>query len=191
MKKLASERSLRIIGGHWRSRKITFPDREGIRPTPDRVRETLFNWLATDIAGARCLELYAGSGVLSIEALSRGASHVTLVEKDKLTWLSLKENLLHLAGDKTRYRCIHDMAMHWLASNRETFNIVFLDPPFKSDELWPALTALLDTNALCDDGLVYLETPIPLPPSELPAPLVVRRQGKAGQVHYCLAAMRR
>lgn len=191
MKRHSPEYSLRIIGGNWRSRKISFPEREGIRPTPDRVRETLFNWLAADIAGAHCLELYAGSGVLSMEALSRGASHVTLVEKDRQSWARLNENLARLSGDPASYLCINDTALHWIAGNHEAFDIVFLDPPFHDNELQPAIEALLERKALTSHGLIYLETPQEMTQAQLPAALAIVRHGRAGRVHFSLAAMRR
>ena len=191
MTKHQSERSIRIIGGNWRSRKISFPNRGGIRPTPDRVRETLFNWLAPYIAGSRCLELYAGSGVLSMEALSRGARHVTLIERDQEAWQWLVANLARLCGDESRYTCTRDAALHWLPRNRGAFDIVFLDPPFDSDELGPALAALVSGNALVDGSLVYLETPVPVDASTLPAGYSMIRQKRAGQVHYCLCELQR
>ena len=191
MKKHLPERSLRIIGGKWRSRKITFPDREGIRPTPDRVRETLFNWLAPDIAGARCLELYAGSGVLSMEALSRGASHVTLVERDRETCRQLASNLSTLGADASEFTCIQEIALNWIADARDNFDIVFLDPPFSDTEYLAAIRALVDHDLLGAHSLVYVETPVALVPAELPPGLMLIRQAKAGQVHYCLLATER
>lgn len=186
MKKTSPARSLRIIGGNWRSRKVSFPDRPEIRPTPDRVRETLFNWLSPWIAGAQCLELYAGSGVLSMEALSRGAGHVTLIERDRQTCASLKRNLLQLAGDESRFTCVNDSALNWLEGHHGAFDIVFLDPPFSGGELEPVLNALVHTGLLASEALVYLETPAPADPTNLPPSLTITRQGKAGQVHYCL-----
>lgn len=191
MKKHLPERSLRIIGGKWRSRKITFPDREGIRPTPDRVRETLFNWLAPDIAGARCLELYAGSGVLSMEALSRGASHVTLVERDRETCRQLAANLSTLGAQASEFNCIRDSALNWIPEAGDSFDIIFLDPPFTDSEYLVAIRALVDHNLLGAHGLIYVETPGALATDDLPAGLIPIRGGRAGQVHYSLLATER
>lgn len=191
MKKHSSERSLRIIGGSWRSRKISFPDRDDIRPTPDRVRETLFNWLGASITGSRCLELYAGSGALSMEALSRGAGQATLIERDHKTWTCLGENLARLTDDRSGYRCIRGEALDWVRSSHEVFDVVFLDPPFDSIELVSVLEALVTGGNLAEDSRVYLETPTAVDSSNLPPPLVIIRQGRAGHVHYCLCANER
>ncbi len=108
------DRTLRIIGGNWRGRKITFPEHDDIRPTGDRVRETLFNWLMHDIRGADCLDLFAGSGVLSIEALSRGANHVTLIESNEAASSGISQNLALLDADPNRFDNIKSNAMTWL-----------------------------------------------------------------------------
>jgi len=182
------DRSLRIIGGNWRGRKITFADREEIRPTPDRVRETLFNWLQSHIAGSRCLELYAGSGILSIEALSRGARHVTMVEKDPDTVAQLLDTLSRLCPDEKRYASFTMTAHEWLRKNTAPpeFDVVFLDPPFGSEELTQTLRLLLEGHFLAREGLLYLETPGQVAVGDLPPGLSIHRQKKAGQVHYCL-----
>ena len=186
-----SQRTLRIIGGKWRSRKVTFPDRADIRPTPDRVRETLFNWLRPHIAGSRCLELYAGSGVLSMEALSRGAKHVTVIEQDAVTWQSMKHNLTLLCDNPAAYECAQASALDWLENNRQQFDIVFIDPPFDSSEVEKVLDVLSQRDAIADDGLVYLETPAAVEPDSLPPQLSIVRQKQAGQVHYCLCERQR
>jgi 16S rRNA (guanine966-N2)-methyltransferase len=182
------DRSLRIIGGNWRGRKITFADRDEIRPTPDRVRETLFNWLQSNIAGSRCLELYAGSGILSMEALSRGAQHVTVVEKDPDTVALLLETLSRLCPDSNRYACFTMTARDWLRKHSAPpeFDVVFLDPPFDSEELTQTVRLLLEGHFLAQEGFLYLETPTPVAAGDLPPGLSIHRQKKAGQVHYCL-----
>lgn len=154
------------------------------------MRETLFNWLTPRIAGARCLELYAGSGVLSMEALSRGASHVTLVEQDDETCRTIEANLAQLGADNGSYRCMHGTALDFVTANRDAFDIVFLDPPFSSPELDAVLPALA-AGMLAEDALVYIETPTALDPASLPSGFTVIRHGRAGQVHYCLVARQR
>lgn len=181
---------VRIIGGNWRGRKVSFPRREGIRPTPDRVRETLFNWLQPHIIDARCLELYAGSGILGIEALSRGAKHVTFVERDRATCARLRENLAAICGDD-RYRCENTTAQRWLREHRGSFDIVFLDPPYDSGDWQDILPALPSSQFIDDGGLVYLETPSVVSEHQLPPALSIHRQAKAGNVHYCLCVCRR
>lgn len=184
MSKRTPDRTLRIIGGNWRGRKISFPDRDAIRPTPDRVRETLFNWLQTVTAGSRCLELYAGSGLLGIEALSRGASKVTFVESDPETLAVLASNLRRLDGASPRYECIQARARHWLASQSAQFDIILLDPPFDGDELAGILP--LVPECLAPGGFVYIESGAALKAEQLPEGLTIIRQKRAGQVHYCL-----
>jgi 16S rRNA (guanine966-N2)-methyltransferase len=194
MKKRRLERTLRIIGGNWRSRKVSFPDREGIRPTPDRVRETLFNWLQPYIADCRCLELYAGSGILSMEALSRAARHVTLVERDRETFDALVANLTTLANSPARYSCYNCAVQDFLAtpSNNGPYDIVFVDAPFQSNDLPGVLDRLTQAGMLAtDDALIYLETPVPVLTDQLPVGLQIHRQGRAGLVHFCLLRLNR
>src|SRR5262245_39524151 len=120
--------TLRIIGGEWRGRRIRFPGKGGIRPTPDRVRETLFNWLMAKVPGSRCLDLFAGSGALGLEALSRGAAQVTFVERDRENAASLAATAAELAPG--RAVVIEGDALAWLAGTAEAYDVVFLDPPF-------------------------------------------------------------
>jgi 16S rRNA (guanine966-N2)-methyltransferase len=155
---------------------------EGVRPTPDRVRETLFNWLAPRIAGARCLDLYAGSGALGLEALSRGAGHVTFVEKQRPVAEALQAQLslwkacnyeLHIADAGT-----------WLAQAAgPPFDIVFLDPPFDAGLTTAVLAKLRARHLLAAGGWVYLEQPADVPP---PPDWVLHRSGRAGAVGYHL-----
>ena len=122
------QNKLSIIGGNWRSRKISFEDAEGLRPTPARVRETLFNWLQYDIIGSRCLDLYAGSGALSFEAASRGAKSVVQVENNPVACRCLKTNALALKAEQIKV--VQMDAFRYLAGDAQAFDIVFVDPPF-------------------------------------------------------------
>ena len=173
--------SLRIIGGKWRSRKISFSDTDEVRPTPDRVRETLFNWLQSDVFEANCLELYSGSGILSLEALSRGARQVTLVEKSNSVFRQLTATFDALQDDN--YRLVNEAASEFLREIDSVYDIVFLDPPFSSNELDTILPHLLEAEVLAPHSYVYLETN---KPPDLPAELSLHRQAKAGNVYYYL-----
>jgi len=176
---------VRIIGGRWRGRKVRFPDGTGIRPSPDRVRETLFNWLAPVIRGARCLDLFAGSGVLGFEALSRGASGAVLVDHDRAV-------VRHLQGvarelDAAGASVIAADALRWLGASRGPFDVVFLDPPFDSGWV-PALLAKLDEpGCLAPGAFVYVEQRAAAGPPSLPSGWSLHRSGKAGDVGYYLA----
>lgn len=152
------QNQLRIIAGKWRSRLLTFPDVDGLRPTGDRVRETLFNWLGTDIAATRCLDAFAGSGALGFEALSRGAKEVVFVEKDRRAFDHLKLNCQRLAAAGAIL--VEDDLIHWLVANDPApFDLIFLDPPFSSGLLQQALTTILELGLLAPLGLVYIESP--------------------------------
>ena len=176
---------LRIIGGQWRSRRLKFPGVPGLRPTPDRVRETLFNWLAPVIEGARCLDLFAGSGALGMEALSRGAASVVFVEQNPLAVKTLRENLELL---KTRDAEVLTMdARGWLNQpNPKPFEIVFLDPPFSQDLLAPICQVLENNSWLKSSALIYLESETSLA-ARVPANWEILRDKTAGQVRYRLA----
>jgi len=163
--------SVRIIAGTWRSRRLLFPARLGLRPTPDRVRETLFNWLAPHLPGARCLDLFAGSGALGFEALSRGAARVVLVERDPA------------AADAAEVRS--GDAGDYLDGPVESFDIVFLDPPYTSGLLSGCMQRLAARDWLCPAAWVYLEAREgELPP--LPEGWRLLRSKTAGQVGYHL-----
>ena len=144
---------VRIIGGSMRGRKIRFSGAEGLRPTLDRVRETLFNWLARDIAGSQCLDLFAGSGALGFEAVSRGAEMVTMVEKNRKVAEALKSNCQLL--DTKAARVINLEAGKFLSTNQEKFDLVFLDPPFGKGLLSQIIDALIPN--LKPDALIYIE----------------------------------
>lgn len=176
---------LRIIGGEWRGRRIRFAARPGIRPTPDRVRETLFNWLAPVVEGSRCLDLFAGSGALGLEALSRGAAAVTFVESDRMSAERLRETIATLGAE--RARVVEADARRWLDGPPERFDIVFLDPPFESGLLAGTLGKLDSGDWLSPSARVYLEAPARDGPPPLPAGWTLHRSGKAGAVGYHLA----
>ncbi len=171
---------VRIIGGEWRSRFITFPDQQDLRPTPDRVRETLFNWLGQDLTGLRCLDLFAGSGALGFEAASRGAKQVTMVERERDACAALEANRKTL--NATRVEIVRADALHFLRGAPGVYDVVFVDPPFAAAGVWAALFEMLPpwlTAAAC----VYCESGDKLTP---PAGWAVHKQSRAGQVHYQL-----
>lgn len=177
---------VRIIGGLWRGRKIRFPAAAAIRPSPDRVRETLFNWLAPTIRGARCLDLFAGSGVLGFESLSRGAARVVLVDRDPDVFRHLEALAGELAPQAASV--IRGDAAAWLARLPQPFDIVFLDPPFGSG-LLPGLLQRLDRGGwLACGAMVYAECAASEGPPALPAGWRMHRSGRAGDVGYYLVA---
>jgi 16S rRNA (guanine966-N2)-methyltransferase len=174
---------LRIIAGRWRGMPLTFPDRPELRPTPDRVRETIFNWLQPVIVGARCLDLFAGSGALGFESLSRGAAHVVFVDRDAQIVRHLEGTAHKLATAEAR--CIASDALRYLAGAPTPFDIVFLDPPYASDVL-SAACAQLSRGWLQPSALVYLEAPSDAGLPALPAGWSIHRSKAAGQVGYHL-----
>ncbi len=179
--------TLRIIGGEWRGRKLRFADGEGLRPTTDRVRETLFNWLAPLIQGARCLDLFAGSGALGLEALSRGAAEVVFVDTNPAAIATLKENLALLKADNAEV--IRGDGLNYLQDNSRQFDVVFLDPPFRRDLLQPALKLLAEQGWLAAGARLYLELESEETLSELPEGWELLRSKEAGQVAYHLVAV--
>jgi 16S rRNA (guanine966-N2)-methyltransferase len=170
---------VRIIGGAWRSRLLRFPARPGLRPTPDRVRETLFNWLGQDLSGKSCLDLYAGSGALGLEAASRGARRVVMVERDGASFLALQESAKLLGA--AAVELVRGDALEFLRGDRSRYDVVFLDPPFGSSELDRALPLL--PPRLAPDALVYCESGERRRP---PAGWEACRSGRAGQVTFQL-----
>lgn len=179
---------VRIIGGKWRSRSLVFPACPGLRPTPDRVRETLFNWLGNRVAGARCLDLFAGSGALGFEAASRGAVQVVMVEWDGALMRYLSEQAHVLDADTVEL--IHKDARRWVQLTRPAsmapFDIVFLDPPFASDLMVLLCRQLEDGGWLQSEALIYLEMPERKGEPPLPDNWAVIQSGCAGQVGYYL-----
>ena len=178
--------SVRIIGGGWRGRRITFPDVPGLRPTPDRVRETLFNWLQHDIAGARCLDLFAGSGALGLEALSRGAKELVFVEQSVAASRALQEQLARLGGER-RGQVVEMGATRYLRGAAPAFDIVFLDPPFGRDALAEYIPLLDSGHWLKPGSQVYLENEKAGGAPLLPAHWELLKSKSAGEVGYHLA----
>lgn len=175
---------IRIIGGEWRGRKISVPDHVGLRPTPDRVRETLFNWLMQIVPGSRCLDLFAGAGALGLEAASRGAQSVDLVELDSKVAQGLREQVSNLGASKVR---VHTQdAFNFLAQCQHSYEIVFLDPPFKLNLLGRCARALEDHGVLENSAWIYLEADQATELEGLPANWQPHRHKKAGQVGYHL-----
>jgi len=178
--------SVRIIAGAWRGRRISFPDLPGLRPTPDRVRETLFNWLQHAVAGARCLDLFAGSGALGLEALSRGAKELVFVEQAVAASRALQEQLIRLGGER-RSQVVEMGATRYLRNPPQPFDIVFLDPPFGRDALAEYIP-LLDTGHWVNvGGLVYLENEKKAGAPTLPTHWELLKSKSAGEVGYHLA----
>jgi 16S rRNA (guanine966-N2)-methyltransferase len=182
----STQNSVRIIGGAWRGRRVAFPDMPSLRPTPDRVRETLFNWLQHSIVGARCLDLFAGSGALGLEALSRGAQELIFVEQAPRAAHCLREQLARLGG-AARGRVIEVGAARFLRAPGEPFDLVFLDPPFGQDALAEYLPMLAGGRWLKEGGLVYLENERIQGPPTLPVDWELLKSKSAGEVGYHLA----
>jgi 16S rRNA (guanine966-N2)-methyltransferase len=174
---------LRIVGGRWRGMRIDFPPIEAIRPTPDRVRETLFNWLQEHILGAACLDLFAGSGALGIEALSRGALHVTFVDREPRIVKHLNATLARLQAMNAEV--VTSDALLYLKGPPRRFDTVFLDPPFASDVL-PQVFTLLAGGWLAPGAHIYVECAARSPLPALPPGWSLYRSKRAGEVGYHL-----
>ncbi|MEM6640165.1 MAG: 16S rRNA (guanine(966)-N(2))-methyltransferase RsmD [Pseudomonadota bacterium] len=172
----------RIIGGRWRGKKLDFADRAGLRPTPGRVRETLFNWLAPTLHGARCLDAFAGTGSLGLEALSRGAGSVVFVEQDRVSASSVQAHLAAVGAESATV--VHADTSAWLATATGPFDLVFADPPFGSDLLQRLCTLLQERALLAPGGRLYAEYDRRL--GFEPAGWQPVRQKAAGQVGYGL-----
>lgn len=160
---------IRIIGGQWRSRKLTFPEAEHLRPSPDAVRETLFNWLQNDVRSSKCLDLFAGSGALGFEAASRGAARVVMVENDPTAVRYLNQNRELLNAEKT-VTVVRSSAKHFIDQCDERFDLLFLDPPFDSSDLEKSCQQIHSSGILSPGALVYIEnprssTPLPIHPT--------------------------
>ncbi|EJC1154773.1 16S rRNA (guanine(966)-N(2))-methyltransferase [Cronobacter sakazakii] len=186
MKKPTSSGSgqIRIIGGQWRGRKLPVPDSPGLRPTTDRVRETLFNWLAPYLVGARCLDCFAGSGALGLEALSRYAADATLLEMERSVAQQLQKNLATLKSSAAKV--VNTNTLNFLNQNGEPHDIVFVDPPFRKGLLEETLNLLETRGWLAPQALIYVESEVEngLPP--VPANWQLHREKVAGQVAYRL-----
>ena len=174
-----AKNQVRIIGGAWRSRIVPFVSREDLRPTPDRVRETLFNWLGQQLDGRICLDLFSGSGALGFEAASRGAKRVVMVERDGAAFRMLCDNATRLGASAVEV--LRADALEFLRADDGWYDVVFLDPPFRADYL-PRVLPLLAPR-LASAAMVYIEAPSP---PALSAPWTVWREGRAGAVSYQL-----
>lgn len=176
--------TLRIIAGRWRGRKLSFAAVDDLRPTPDRVRETLFNWLQSTVGQAHCLDLFAGSGALGFEAASRGADSVTLVEKNKQAAEILRENCQLLSADNCQIVC--SSAEQFLTTSKQQYDIIFLDPPYKA-QLWTSVAEqLMKQQLVAPKAYIYLECPANDALPKLPQNWLLRKDKKAGAVRYCL-----
>ena len=171
---------LRIIGGDWKRRQLAFASIDGLRPTPDRVRETLFNWLMWDVQNAKVLDICAGSGALSFEALSRGATSVVMIEPDRTQAQFLNQNLELLQVTKARAQLKIATAQQALTSLKQQFDLVFLDPPYSLD-LWETLATQTDP-LIKEDGFIYVEADRELSTLELPSSWHLIKNTKAGTV---------
>jgi len=179
------EGRFRIIGGEWRGRRLPVPAGADVRPTPDRVRETVFNWLAPVIEGARCLDLYAGSGALGLEALSRGAALAVFVDRAPAVLRQISASLEELKC--TRGETVCRDAMKYLDGSATPFDVVFLDPPYRQGLVAPAMARLVERGWLAPAASVYLEHEADMDPPPLPAGWHFFRSATAGRVRYHLA----
>lgn len=170
---------IRINAGVWRSRLLKFPDAEGLRPTPERVRQTVFNWLGQDITGKNCLDLFAGTGAFGFEALSRNAKSVVMIEKAATAFKSLLQNRTLLKAQNCQIH--HVDALQFLSQNTQQFDIVFCDPPYNKDWLNKLLPLLNEHLAI--DGVVYIESEFEVLSNDI---WQVIKQNKAGSVYYHL-----
>jgi len=178
--------TVRIIGGKWRGKKLSFPSIDGLRPTPDRIRETIFNWLQFELHGARVLDLFAGSGAFGLEALSRGASYVIFVEKDATAVAQINTHLRDLHIDNALVE--HSDARRFLQqAPPQAFDIVFLDPPYGQQLLAPCITELEKRRFLSDNAYIYLEAESSLKNLPIPQNWRLHRSKHSGQVSYHLA----
>ncbi|CAM3605859.1 16S rRNA (guanine(966)-N(2))-methyltransferase RsmD [Parendozoicomonas haliclonae] len=172
---------LRIIGGEWRSRQLPVANLEGLRPTPDRIRETLFNWLTGWVAGARCLDGFAGTGAIGLECLSRGASQATFLEYSPVAAKLLKENLATLKCSSGEV--VNTDALKWLEQKpAQPYNLIFLDPPFHKGMVAPVCEKLQANGYLSDNALVYIESEVTLGMPDVPKHWQLWKEKSAGQV---------
>ena len=175
--------TVRINAGEWRSRLIKFPDATGLRPTPERVRQTVFNWLGQDLTGQTCLDLFAGTGVMGFESLSRGATSVTLVEKSLPAYKALLDNKQLLKADKALV--LHQDAIAFLQTNQQKFHVIYLDPPYNQQWLVKILPLL--ASHLTAEGVVYAEAEFAIDVNtDFVSGWQVAKQSKAGNVFYHL-----
>jgi len=177
---------VRIIGGEWGGRRLSFPDAQGLRPTADRVRETVFNWLQHELYGSRVLDAFAGSGALGFEAASRHAREVVMLERSRKVAAALEDNLRELHAQNVNLQCVE--ALEYLARETEPFDIIFLDPPFGLGLIEPVLRLLDERGLLKSDARIYVEFEASAPHPQLPEGWSFIRDKKAGDVRYGLLA---
>jgi 16S rRNA (guanine966-N2)-methyltransferase len=174
---------VRIIGGRWRGTRLPVPASPGLRPSGDRVRETLFNWLMPVLAGARVVDVFAGTGALGLEAVSRGAAHAVLVERDAALAQSLRDTVARLSAQES-VEVAHGEALAWLGRQApDSFDVAFVDPPFDADLWQPTLAALLPK--LAQGAWLYVESPPEQAPT-LPKEWALHREGHTREVRYAL-----
>lgn len=176
---------LRIIGGEWRGRKLHFPDAPNLRPTPDRVRETIFNWLMPVVHGARCLDLFAGSGALGLEALSRGAAFITFVDSHKKVTQALQAHL-DLLNANDNAEVLQMDSVKFLKNTSQPYDVVFLDPPYHLDFMQKVVPLLEQNGWLTDNAMLYLEIEKRQSLPELPNNWQQLKEKTAGEVNYFL-----
>ncbi|MBE65243.1 MAG: 16S rRNA (guanine(966)-N(2))-methyltransferase RsmD [Gammaproteobacteria bacterium] len=183
---ISKENSVRIISGKYKSRKITFPSQSEVRPTGNRIRESLFNWIQLEITNSRCLDLFAGSGALGIEALSRGAAIATFIESNREAAFYIKKNLKNLGAINSDL--IIAEATSWLKCSKDIdpFDIVFLDPPFKANLMFDCFQLLESNNMIADNGSIYIETETEFKEEILPESWRLSHKNQAGKVFYYL-----
>lgn len=173
---------VRVISGKWKGRKIKFPSQESLRPTAERVRETLFSWLLMHLENSKCLDLFAGSGILGIESLSRGAKSVTAIDSSIAVKQAIEENL-NTIGGKENYNFIKDDVLSWLDSAKLDYDVIFLDPPFSKGLLYKVLEKIYDKKT---KALIYFESGEKLDSEKVAKKFEVLKEKRAGQVHYGL-----
>jgi 16S rRNA (guanine966-N2)-methyltransferase len=183
----ANQGRLRIIGGQWGGRKLQFVETPGLRPTPDRVRETLFNWLSAEIGGSRCLDLFSGSGALGLEALSRGAGYCMFIDSERIAITAIEQHLDKLACSTAETS--QGDGLRWLQDTPipgQAFDIVFLDPPFQHKLLAPACKLLESRAWLTPSAHIYLESGAREEIPVVPPGWTLKREKQAGEVRYQL-----
>jgi 16S rRNA (guanine966-N2)-methyltransferase len=183
-----AKRTLHIIGGKCRGRKVTFADVTGIRPTPNRVRETLFNWLSPYLQGAHCIEPFAGSGILSLEALSRGVGKTLIIDQSSEVIEHIRSQILNFATDNSEFQLHCGDALDWMQHTepQDSYNIAFLDPPFSAELTIKTCNLLARKQLLAENAMVYIESEHVIAENTLPENWRIHRSKQAGSVHYCL-----
>lgn len=183
-KRPGSSNRVRIIGGEWGGRRLGFPDAQGLRPTADRVRETLFNWLQHGLQGRRVLDAFAGSGALGIEAASRGAREVVMLERSRKVADALQKNLEVLEANNITLLTVD--AFEYMAHAQESFDLILLDPPFGKDLIQPALALIKEQGLIQPEGKIYIELEASAPTPKLPEGWAMVRDKVAGDVRFGL-----